>query len=187
MEEEVFIVNGYRFNSEADANIARSETRKIAFIEERMNYNKPETVAIIYQKMLDANMFVTPEGMAYLKSVRDFLVKSGQAGEEELSPVVVRHNYAEAGTPRERPDPVAESFIREQNRQRGRLLFISAALNVILIIAIIIMFVIALNSDNPNVINYERAIQDRYSQWEMELQEREEAVREREIEQLKQE
>ena len=49
-------------------------------------------------------------------------------------------------------------------------------------IAIIAMFTITLESDNPNVLNYERALTDRYASWEQELTEREQAVRQRERE-----
>ena len=44
------------------------------------------------------------------------------------------------------------------------------------------MFMITLRSDNPNVLNYERALTDKYASWEQELTERERAVREKELE-----
>ena len=59
---------------------------------------------------------------------------------------------------------------------------LSIILNVLLMIAIIAMFTITLESDNPNVLNYERALTDRYASWEQELTEREQAVRQRERE-----
>ena len=44
------------------------------------------------------------------------------------------------------------------------------------------MFTITIRSDNPNILNYKRVITDKYAQWEQELTERENAVRERERE-----
>ena len=58
----------------------------------------------------------------------------------------------------------------------------SVMLNVVLVIAVIAMFVITLTSDQPNVLNYERALTNRYASWEQELTEREQAVREKERE-----
>ena len=51
---------------------------------------------------------------------------------------------------------------------------------MLLVIAIIAMLVITLSSDQPNILNYETALQNRYSTWEQELTERERAVREKE-------
>ena len=62
------------------------------------------------------------------------------------------------------------------------LLFISAVLNIALLIGVIVMFWIATHTDHPNIINYETAITNRYAAWDQELNEREAAVREAERE-----
>mgnify|MGYP001095067509 CR=1 FL=1 len=59
---------------------------------------------------------------------------------------------------------------------------ISVILNVMLAFAIAAMFFISYVSDQPNIVNYERAITDKYASWEQELTQREEAVREKERE-----
>ena len=59
---------------------------------------------------------------------------------------------------------------------------ISVILNVLLVLAIIAMFTITLKSDNPNVLNYEKAITNKYAAWEQELTEREQRIREKEKE-----
>ena len=51
-----------------------------------------------------------------------------------------------------------------------------------LVVALIAMLVIAVVSDNPNILNYERVLQDKYASWEKELDEREELIREKELE-----
>ena len=42
------------------------------------------------------------------------------------------------------------------------------------------MFVITMNSDSDNILNYKRNVTNRYSAWDEELTEREKAVREAE-------
>ncbi len=42
---------------------------------------------------------------------------------------------------------------------------------------LIAMFVVALNADNPNILNYKSALENRYAEWEQELKEREAAVK----------
>lgn len=47
------------------------------------------------------------------------------------------------------------------------------------------MYVIAITgSKNPNILNYEKVIQNRYSQWEKDLSDRERVIREKEKELL---
>ena len=53
----------------------------------------------------------------------------------------------------------------------------SLIINIVLIIVVAIMFAIALSSSNPNIINYERVLQDKYAGWAQELSSREEALR----------
>ena len=53
-------------------------------------------------------------------------------------------------------------------------------INVVLIIIIIAMFVILNTSSNPNIINYEVNIQNKYSQWQEQLQSQEESLNARE-------
>lgn len=40
------------------------------------------------------------------------------------------------------------------------------------------MFIITKNSDSPNILNYERVIQDKYSSWQSELNEKEQELKE---------
>lgn len=85
-----------------------------------------------------------------------------------------------SGVIRERSNPAKN---RIQTKDGGKDGFkISVILNVLLILAVAAMFTITIRSDNPNILNYKRVITDKYAQWEQELTERENAVRERERE-----
>ena len=44
----------------------------------------------------------------------------------------------------------------------------------------IFMFILANTSSNPNIINYERKIQDKYAKWAEELKDKENELRARE-------
>lgn len=59
-------------------------------------------------------------------------------------------------------------------------LYASVASILFFLIFSIGMIVITLTSDNPNIINYENKIVDKYEEWEHDLEEREQAVREQE-------
>ena len=56
----------------------------------------------------------------------------------------------------------------------------SICLNIVLAILVIVMFVISTTGSRPTILNYEKALQNRYASWEQELNDRENAVREKE-------
>ena len=51
--------------------------------------------------------------------------------------------------------------------------------SLILLISVVSMMLLAATSDNVNILNYENKLIDKYSSWEQELEEREQAVKER--------
>ena len=53
---------------------------------------------------------------------------------------------------------------------------------LLLAIAVLFMFYVALSSDKPNILNYEKALQNKYASWEQDLTQREHVVREKELE-----
>ena len=59
---------------------------------------------------------------------------------------------------------------------------ISILINLLLTIAVGGMFAIAMTNDQPNILNYERALVNKYATWEQELTEKENEIRERERE-----
>ena len=67
----------------------------------------------------------------------------------------------------------------EQGKKRLR---ISLIVNLFLAVLVAGMMIITLTSDQPNIVNYENKIVDKYAQWQQELEEREQAVREKEQE-----
>ena len=50
-------------------------------------------------------------------------------------------------------------------------------INAILAFMVIGMFVISLNSRNPNILNYRKNIENEYAAWEQELTNREKEIR----------
>ena len=76
---------------------------------------------------------------------------------------------------------VAPSKKRDRDKEKERFT-LSVILNVMLALAIVAMFVISFVSDQPNILNYERAITDKYASWEQELNQREQTIRDKERE-----
>lgn len=171
-------VGGYRFYTEKDAQLAAEELKKIEYLEARIDYSRPDSILTVYEKTIHERIFRTPVGMQYLKKLRDYLLERPEIDPERVPEIPLYQSFS--GVIRERSNPAKN---RIQTKDGGKDGFkISVILNVLLILAVAAMFTITIRSDNPNILNYKRVITDKYAQWEQELTERENAVRERERE-----
>lgn len=70
--------------------------------------------------------------------------------------------------------------VERRLRETKKYLYVSMASIVFFLIFSIGMIVITLTDDNPNIINYENKLVDKYEAWEHDLEEREQAVKEQE-------
>lgn len=184
-ENQERVVGGYLFFTERDAQLAREEQKKIEYLEERIDYSRPERILYVYEKAIQERLFRTPVGLEYLKGLQEFLLGQESVGPEKVREIPLYNTFD--GEIREKSSPARErvqpSKKKAADKDKSQLM-ISVILNVLLVLAMCAMFVISLNSENPNVINYEKNIKNQYAAWEQELTEREEAVREKERELL---
>jgi len=172
-------IGGYLFGTAADAQLAKEEVEKIKYLNSNMNYANIAKVLQLYDRALDTKMFRTPIGLDYLHSLRRMLLDEGYL-EDELRPIPLYTVFA-------RPDndaPMVQKIKPSAKKQDPykRKYFTSVIICVILVITIVIMFVIAMTSDTPNMINYRNAIVNEYASWEQDIKQREDAVRAKERE-----
>ena len=172
---------GFSFYTENDGRMAEAEQRKIEYLEERIDYTRPESILHVYDKAIQEQLFKTPVGLLYLKKLQDFLLKQPKIDPERVKAIPLYDTYAEIQQKTSEPNKSNPQRIRQREQQKARFQ-ISVVLNVLLVLAIISMFWISFSSDQPNIFNYERALQDKYASWEQELTAREQAVREKERE-----
>lgn len=172
---------GFSFYTENDGRLAEAEQRKIDYLEERIDYTRPESILHVYDKAIQEQLFKTPVGLLYLKKLQDFLLKQPKIDPERVKAIPLYDTYAEVQRKTSEPNKPNPQRIRQRERQKAQFQ-VSVALNVLLVLAIIAMFWISFISDHPNIFNYERALQDRYASWEQDLTAREQAVREKERE-----
>ena len=182
MEEKELTVNGFRFSNAQEAEEAVQESRKIQYLETKIDYADLRKVQAIYEKAIRENVFHTSVGLFYLKGIRDFLVREDMRYEEVLPQVPASSGGVEGR--RDKAEEEQREQIRQQLENRKQQLRFSIFLNVLLVLAVLAMFWITLNSEQPNILNYERALKDRYASWEQELSAREQTVRQKEREQL---
>lgn len=182
-ENNTLSVGGYLFYTEKDAQLARAEEQKIEYLEAHMDYSLPDSIRYIYEHTIQERLFRTPVGIRYLQKLRDFLL--AQPGVEPGSIMDIPLYMTFDGELREYAAPARERVVpsRKKDRDKEKNRFtLSVILNVLLAGAIIAMFYISYVSEQPNVINYERALTSKYASWEQELTERERVIRETERE-----
>ena len=176
--KEKFIVGGYEFLSENDAQKASMDLSKINLLEARVKASRPADIKAVYEKSIENKIFKTPIGWGYLVGLRNKLLESGFK-EEDLIPIplnvsMTRHSALDSLNVKQRILP------QEPKKEANFKMIFSIILNVVLFILVGVMFYITITGETDNIINYRKNITNRFAAWEQELTDREKAVREAE-------
>ena len=181
-ESGKFMVGGYEFATKEEAQLAKDELNAIKYLSQKTNSKDPKQVYSLYNKIIERKLFSTHVGMNYLKNLQTFLYKSDEIPNDKIQPIPINsETQGEINIRRERSEFKSELRdmsvkVAKYKNNFTRVMII----NVVLIIIIIAMFVILNTSSNPNIINYEVNIQNKYSQWQEKLQSQEESLNARE-------
>lgn len=177
-----WIVDGFRFSTEKDAQLAMRERKRIEGLEAKLDYQNPKMLCAVYRKAVDNRVFVTPVGYDFLRKLQRCL-KENPASDEAVPAIPVSGVYSI----RESTNPAVEKVKASRKKVRvkpGQQEFFSRRtsiyVNVALLVLVIVMFFMTVTGRNPNILNYEQAIQNKYSQWEQNLSQRESVIREKE-------
>lgn len=176
-------VNGYCFGSYEDANAALKEMKNAQYLEERINSMSLKQMIAVYNKMIDEKMFKTPVGWEYLKYLRERIVQQGEKV-ENLRPIPLYVTFTTDSSDDKSMEHVAKMYVKNNQNTIEKVrsnLKNSIILNAVLIILVIAMLIITLKAPTPNMLNYKQAITNQYSEWEQELTQRENKIKEREL------
>lgn len=185
-KEQIYVVGGFSFTSESEAEKAKKEREGIRYIKEKTNMNNPEMVLKIYNKMIREKMFETAVGYVYLFDLQEYLRTNPYINDEDIFPIEVVHPNLKEGLKEEKQKHKEQ--MQEMKKKASKKVVtdkvlqsrykLSLLLNLILAISVVFMFIISATSSHPNILNYEEELINRYSSWEQELTQREEALRE---------
>ena len=172
---------GYIFKTAKDATKALDEEKRIRYIKSRLDFTEPESVLIIYNKMLANKIFETPVGYVFLDEIRQYLLNSKEVDDSSISDIICNSSFT-ADTVYDVKIPVKKKAKKGEiealnSTVKGLRLTVAA-----LVVMIIAMFVISMNSENPNILNYKTNLENKYASWDQELNERERTVKEKEYE-----
>lgn len=178
-KEPELIINGFHFGTKEDVEIAQQELSAVQYIDHKIENKNAQTILSVYNATIEKRMFRTPIGYSYLHDLQKRMLRSG-IEKKEIAGIPLYQVYNDNYKTEVRPVRTVKR--KEKKDVAKERLRYSVLGNIILSVLVLIMFLIALTGDNPNIINYRYAIENEYSQWEDELNEREEIVREKERE-----
>lgn len=183
-DKRKFMVGGYEFTTKEDAQIAKDELNAIKYVSAKTNSKDPKQVYSLYNKIIERKLFSTQIGMNYLKSLQTFLYKSSEIPNDKIQPIPINTDTQdEINIRRERSEFKSELRDLSIKAARYKNNFTRVMIiNVILVIIIVAMFIILNTSSNPNIINYEVNLQNKYAQWQEQLQSQEQSLNARENE-----
>lgn len=176
-------VDGFLFEDETSAQLARKEEEGIRFIKQRTALDNPEVVLKLYKKLLEQEIFVTPVGIRFLTELQNILLTSVYIARDEIPPIpvkTVKHTTKEEPVEVEKKDDKKiENKKEERKAQRDyrKPFLVARFFAIVLGISVVGMFVInAISGNNINIINYREQLLNEYSGWEAELKTEEERL-----------
>ncbi len=168
-------VKDFLFSNTMDVMMAQEELEKIEKLEPKIGQADIELLYKLYNKSIEKRTFQTPVGHEFLLKVKRILDNNPNTpGEVVPIPLYTTFDLA---TRRER-EAIEERKItvRKKKEETEKKLKWSLIANAVLVCLVIAMFLIATTGSNPNILNYENALINKYAQWEQELRERENRV-----------
>lgn len=177
MTEKSYIVEGFGFKTETEAENAKNEQKGVEYMKQRIDYKNLSASLSAYNMMNDKKLFKTPVGISFMYELRKSIIENGVL-EEDVPPIRVDIS-----------DSVASSDKKGTESVYKRRFINMIIVNIALIIIFILFVLIVNNSDNLNIINYQNRIDAQYkdmeedlSEWSIELKNKEEELKERERE-----
>lgn len=179
---ENLYVDGFIFANKEDAELAKSEIRKIEYLESHADMTNVAIVKSVYEKAVADRIFQTPIGLEYLRDLQKIMESAGVPVKEE-KPIPLFTTFKRMSLKKDNEAPRRRQTLQEKKEMSLRMKYRNAVLAAIILgILVAAMFIVTLNGTTPNAINYKNAVLNQYAEWEQELSDREKAVREKERE-----
>ena len=80
----MYVVNGFSFESEKEAERAKKEVESIRIIREQTKLDNPEIILKLYNTLLKKRYFKTQIGISFLVELREYLCTSSIVKKEDI-------------------------------------------------------------------------------------------------------
>ena len=89
-KEKGFVVGGYTFKTKQEAQEAKDEMNAIKYLSGKTDSKDPKQVYVLYNKIIDRQLFYTSIGLNYLKNLQQFLYNSPDIPDDKIKPIPVK-------------------------------------------------------------------------------------------------
>ncbi|MDO5519801.1 MAG: hypothetical protein Q4G58_04840 [bacterium] len=179
MSNEQWIVEGFSFSNKQEYEKAAKEQESIAYIKANSDLNNAKSALKIYMNLIEKDLFATVVGYSFMENLRRHVVNQKIVPEHMVPAVPVTMQGAHGGkqdTTSGKKVNDLEKKIEKVSHKRS----ISLYLNVFLIMIVAAMFAITYYSPKNNEDAAREKIQNEYSSWKQQLDEKEQELEERE-------
>ena len=191
---EKYTLDEFSFSSRTEYERAQKEKETIAYITANTNMADMKALLKVYNRAVENKSFQTVIGLEFMKNIRKRLTGSGFIGEQDIShvPVVMRVQKV-MEKPEEKPDADTVKLQKQvekyrsdyENAKAGSVVKnICIGVLIVVIAAMVIITAKTKYSVFTYFTDYERKMEneliDKYETWEQELEQREQALQEKE-------
>ncbi len=167
-----YIVDGFLFGTQKEAQRAEKELQGIQFLQKNNNMKDVKVLLQVYHKVLEQGLFSTPVGLNYLKRMQSELRAKGMG--DDLLPIPVAGDGMDKKNPISLKKTMMElNDVGDRYKKKFR---VSLLVIAILSGCLLFMVGVAATTNNPHILNYEEKIITKYEKWEQELEQREQSL-----------
>lgn len=191
MADSQYKINDFIFDSKTEYERAKKEKETIAYIKANTDLNSNKELLKVYNKSVSKGSFQTVFGYLFLQELRQQIVAAGVVQEEMLTAVPVKYVPKDGSEVRLSTDASAKEVRRykllyENIRERNKILKMAVGFLVVVIVAMVAITYQSKYSVFTYFTDYEHTIrteiEDEYAGWQESLQQREDAVKQKEAE-----
>lgn len=174
-------IDGFVFSDPNAVEIAKKEQSAVEYLKAQVDFKRPEAVLSVYQKLVHQKVFHTVIGLSFLKGLQDKLLAERQVPNTLVDPIDADPMMIKSAEPATEASSKSKKEKLSANQKKYKERFIATlVVCIILLITVAVMFVLALTSNSPNILNYRTQIENEYATWQQDLDKREKEVTKRE-------
>ena len=184
LEIEKYVIMGYEFDNKASADTAKNELEMISKIKSQGNMSNHKIALSVYNKLLEDNLFKTPVGLEYLRSLQKELLAVKTIDKSEIKAIKINDEK----NSEQQPDKKITEYSKNTDKtkkaaQKYKDKFVkSLIVNIVLVIVIAAMFLIVKYSHRFDEQAFREQIENEYISWQNDLEERESYIQQWELE-----
>ena len=181
---EKYVIMGYEFDNKASADTAKNELEMISKIKSQGNMSNHKIALSVYNKLLEDNLFKTPVGLEYLRSLQKELLAVKTIDKSEIKAIKINDEK----NSEQQPDKKITEYSKNTDKnkkaaQKYKDKFVkSLIVNIVLVIVIAAMFLIVKYSHRFDEQAFREQIENEYISWQNDLEERESYIQQWELE-----